>query len=301
MSNPERRNELYGLLGDLPARGRPISARTILVERRESYTLEKLLLDLNGQESVPAYLASPKEARGPLPAVLYNHAHGGAYEIGKEEFLTGRGALQKPAYAEVLTGMGYCALCLDTWAFGERRGKTESEIFKQMLWSGQVLWGMMVYDSIRALDYLLARPEVDPKRVATMGISMGSTMAWWLAALDTRVKVCVDLCCQTDFQAIIADRGLDRHGIYYFVPSLLKHFTTAQINALIAPRPHLATVGRYDQLTPEDGVDRIEAELKQVYADQGASDAWTLSRYDCGHMETAAMRQEVVEYLRRWL
>ncbi len=53
-----------------------------------------------------------------------------------------------------MTRRGYAALCIDTWAFGERRGRTESEIFKQMLWTGRVMWGMMVYDSLRAVDYL---------------------------------------------------------------------------------------------------------------------------------------------------
>lgn len=76
----------------------------------------------------------------------------------------------------------------------------------------------MVYDSIKALDYLTSRPDVDPKRLATLGISMGSTMAWWLAALDTRIKVCIDLCCLTDFHSLIEARGLDGHGLYYYVP-----------------------------------------------------------------------------------
>ena len=78
-----------------------------------------------------------------------------------------------------------------------------------MLWKGQVLWGMMVYDSIRAIDYLVSRPEVDQKRLGTVGMSMGSTMAWWVAALDVRIKACVDICCLTDFHALIVNRNLD--------------------------------------------------------------------------------------------
>ena len=136
-----------------------------------------------------------------------------------------------------------------------------------MLWRGQVLWGMMVYDSLRAIDYLVAREDVDAGRVATLGLSMGSTMAWWVAALDERVRVCVDLCCLTDFEALIETRGLDGHGIYYYVPGLLKQFTTAQINALIAPRAHLSLAGNHDRLTPPAGLDRIDAELRRVYAD----------------------------------
>jgi hypothetical protein len=68
-------------------------------------------------------------------------------------------------------------------------------------------------------------------------------MAWWTAALDERLKVTVDICCLTDFQALIANHNLSGHGVYYFVPSLLKHFTTSEINALIVPRPHLALAG----------------------------------------------------------
>ena len=211
-----------------------------------------------------------------MPCILYNHAHGGDYKLGKDELLVGRDALQDPPYARALTANGYVALCIDTWCFGERRGRTESEVFKEMLWKGQVLWGMMVYDTLRALDYLVSRPDVDPERVATIGISMGSTMAWWTAALDTRIKVCVDLCCLTDFEALIETRGLDGHGIYYYVPSLLKHFTTARINALIAPRAHLSLVGNYDRLTPPSGLDRIDRALTRVYEAEGAKDAWQL-------------------------
>ena len=52
----------------------------------------------------------------------------------------------------------------------------------------------MVYDSLKAVDYLLTRPDVDGNRIATLGMSMGSTMAWWVTALEPRVKVCVDIC-----------------------------------------------------------------------------------------------------------
>lgn len=296
-----RRQELYDLLGDLPPRSRPVDVQLIAEEEREGYVLELLVLDLNGIEPVPAYFVRPKDARGPLPVILYNHAHGGDYVLGKDELLAGRKVLQRPPYADVLTGLGYAALCIDTWAFGERRGRSEGEIFREMLWSGQVMWGMMVFDSLRAVDYLEGRPDVDPARIGTLGLSMGSTMAWWLAALDTRVKICIDICCLTDFEALIAHRSLEAHSVYYFVPGLLKHFTTAQINALIAPRAHLSLAGIYDPLTPPDGLDCIDAELRQVYTAAGAADAWRLSRYATGHMETAAMRAEIIAFLRRWL
>jgi len=301
LAKQQRRQQLYGLLGDLPDRDRAISVEKIGEEQREGYILERLMLDLNGIEVVPAYFVRPASQSNQAPAVLYNHWHGGDYDVGKDELITGgRGRKQGP-YAEDLTSMGYCALAIDHWVFGERRGRTESETFKQMLWQGQVMWGMMVYDSLRAIDYLVSRDEVDSERLATIGMSMGSTMAWWVAALDTRVKVCIDICCLTDFQALIETRGLDGHGIYYYVPSLLKHFSTAQINELIAPRPHLSLAGNYDPLTPPAGLDRIDAYLKQVYAAKCAPEAWRLVRHDVGHIETAAMRAEALKFLQLWL
>jgi dienelactone hydrolase len=159
----------------------------------------------------------------------------------------------------------------------------------------------MMFDAIKAVDYLVSRPDIDPERIATMGISLGSTTAWWLAALDTRIKVCVDICCLTDYQALIETNGLEYHSIYYYVPRLLKHFTAAQVNALTAPRHHLSLAGNYDCLTPPAGLDRIDAELRKAYAEEGAADRWKLLRYDIGHHETALMRKEIVSFLREWL
>jgi dienelactone hydrolase len=300
VDNESRREKLYSLLGDLPDRRRPISAQVLSISQEQNYTLEKLLLDLNGLEPVPAYFIKPP-GEGPFPCILYNHAHGGEYALGKDELIRGRMQLQPPPYAQVFAARGWAALCIDAWLFGERLGRSESELFKQMLWQGQVLWGMMVYDSLRAIDYLTTRPEVDSARLGTLGMSMGSTMAWWLAALDPRLRVCVDICCLTDFDALIESRGLEGHGLYYYVPSLLKHFTTAQINALIVPRPHLSLAGNLDPLTPPPGLDRVDRDLKDAYAQAGCPEKWSLQRFDVGHQETPAMRQAALAFLEKWL
>lgn len=296
-----RRQELYSLLGDLPPRDRPVHATLTRRDDRPGFVCEHLRLDLNGLEPVRAFFCKPAQASGRLATILFNHSHGGNYEIGKRELLDGRPYMATPSYAEELTRAGYAVLCIDHWAFGDRRGQTESAIFKQMLWEGRVLWGMMVYDSLKAVDYLLTRDDVEGRRIGTLGMSMGSTMAWWLAALDERITVCVDLCCLTDFQSLIETGQLDAHGVYYYVPGLLKHFTTAQINALIAPRPHLALAGMRDVLTPAAGLDRIDAELRREYAAAGAADRWRLLRYDVAHLETQEMRREALGWLNRWI
>jgi hypothetical protein len=298
-----RRKELWGLLGDLPPQ-RPPVARLLRKERHPGYTLEHLELDLNGIEPVPAYLLLPDRRPARAPALLYLHAHGGTYELGKEELVRGRRVL--PAYAPVLAEKGIVALALDSWCFSgrrhERNGRTgEWDTFKLMLWRGQVLWGMMLFDEVQALTYLIGRPEVDAARVGAFGLSMGATKAWWLAALDPRVRVCIDLCCLTDFEALIRTHHLRGHGIYYYVPGLLRHFHTHEINELIVPRPRLSLNGRKDRLTPQDGVERVRDHLLPLYARHGRAEDCRIELFDCGHRETPAMRRLVSEWLDRYL
>ena len=293
---PDRRAELYGLLGKLPPRDRQVGAQLVSTEDRGTYTLEKLILDLNGEEPAPAYFARPKGASGRLPTVLFNHSHGGGYKIGKTEFIEGREYLGKPPYAEFLTSLGYNALCFDAWIFGERSGRAELDMFKDMIWHGRVLWGMMVYDALKAVDYLVSRPDVDAKRLATVGMSMGSSTAQWAGALDPRLKVVVDICCLTDWHTLVEVGGLKGHGIYYYVPDLLNHFTTAQMNALIAPRAHLSLAGNQDHLTPLAGLDIVDAELKKAYGAAGHAQNWKLLRYDVAHQETPGMREQIRDW-----
>jgi pimeloyl-ACP methyl ester carboxylesterase len=292
-----RRAELYALMGDLPDRQRPVKAEKRDEREHDGYLLESWVFDLNGLEPVPAFLARPRSAQGRRPAILFDHSHGGGYDIGKKEFVEGRSYMQPEPYAKALTGAGYVALCIDHWCFGERHGETELETFKAMLWQGRVLWGMMVYDSLRALDWLLTRADVDPGRVGTLGMSMGSTMAQWLAALDERVKATVDINCLTEYHTLLAVKGLKGHGIYYYVPGLLKHFTASDVNALIAPRAHLGIAGLRDDLTPVAGLDIIDRELKLAYADAGHPERWRLLRYDVPHQETPEGRKEALAFL----
>ncbi|MBA3699282.1 MAG: acetylxylan esterase [Planctomycetes bacterium] len=300
MTPAARRAQLYGLLGDLPPRDRPITVETLSTEQRDGYVVEKLRLDLNGSQPVPAYFVRPATASGRIPVVLYNHSHGGKYTLGKDELFKGSAPYLTP-YADDLLQRGWAVLAIDHWLFGERSGRAEIDLFKEMLWNGKVVWGQMVYDNLRAIDYLVSRPDVDPKRIATLGMSMGSTMAWYTAALDERIIACADLCCLTDFHALIDSKGLGGHGIYYYVPNLLKHFSTTDINALIVPRPHLALAGTQDKLTPVAGLDTIDTNLTRLYTAAGVPERWKLIREDVGHLETPTMRAAVLAFLEKWL
>ena len=302
----KRRKELWSLLGDLPWEHRPgpVPLGGPKTEQHEGYTLERLVLDLNGLEPVPALLLIPEKRQAPAPGLLFIHWHGGMYDLGKEQLW--RGVDVQPAYAPVCAEKGLVTLAIDSWCFGERKheadGHTgEEDAFKLMLWRGQVLYGMMLFDELRALDYLASRPEVDPHRLGVMGMSMGATKAWWLAALDPRLRLTIDVCCLTDYEELIKANGLKEHGIYYYVPSLLKHFDTAQINELIVPRPRLSVNGRRDTLTPPAGVEKVRDHLLPLYQEYGQREDCHIELFDCGHEELPEMRRLVLEGMDRYL
>ncbi len=295
------RQDVLDILVELPRPERPITAELVCTEDAGNYVLERLVLDLNGYERVPALFCRPKTGAEPFPAVLFNHSHGGMYHIGKSELLTGCDYMQKPGYGPALAEAGIASLAIDHLCFEERSGRTESFVFKKLLWEGRWMWSQMVFDSLRALDYLCSRPDVDNLRVGTLGMSMGSSMAQWVAALDGRVKACADLCCLCNYQELLAENRLDLHGIYYYIPGLLNRLTTAALNALTAPRPHLCLVGEHDLLTPARAVARDELEIARAYESLGAPQNWRLRRYPVGHLETREMRRDVLEFLKEQL
>ena len=294
-----QRKKLFSLLGDLPMSQSPKPPRLLKKEQHDGYTLEHLEFDFNGIERVPGILLVPDKIKSKAPCMLYCHAHFGTYEIGKDELLNGRAVM--PAYAPVYAQKGILTLAIDSWCFGERKANSEMDAFKKMLWKGQTLFGMMLWDEMKALDYLLSRPEADAKRVGVFGLSMGSTKAWWLAALDTRITACFDLCCMTDFDELIKAKNLKGHGIYYYVPALLKHFNTGTINELIVPRPHVSLNGRLDDLTPPKGVEKVRDYLLPLYKKLGKAEDCRIELFDCAHEELPEMRKIIFTWLDKHL
>jgi dienelactone hydrolase len=299
-----RRTALWSLLGDLPWQHEPAPPKLVRTEEHDLYTLERLVLDLNGIEPVPALLIVPRKRKQRAPGLLFIHWHAGMYDLGKEQLIKGTDV--QPAYAPVLAELGVVTLAIDSWCFGERQHDTngrrgEEDAFKLMLWRGQVLWGMMLFDEFRAFSYLQSRPEVDPQKLGVTGMSMGATKTWWLAALDPRVRLAIDLCCLTDFDSLIAAHNLSGHGVYYYVPSLLKEFDTTAIHELIVPRPHLSVNGRKDPLTPPAGVEKIRDNLLPLYRQHGRQEDCHIELFDCAHEETPEMRSLVIDWMRRYL
>jgi dipeptidyl aminopeptidase/acylaminoacyl peptidase len=304
----EVRAKLEALLGDLPARPPRPAVTTLWREDRGGYWVEKFEFDNEAGATVPGYVLGPK---GVLksPAILYCHWHGGQYDSGKEELFRTNATPVAPGPA--LVERGYVVLAIDAYCFGERNGRGpggppekggpgEMTASKFNLWVGRSLWGMMVRDDLMALDYLVSRPEVDRERIGVTGISMGSTRTWWVLALDDRPRAGVGVCCLTRYQDLIRAGELRQHGIYYFVPGMLRHFDVEAVVALAAPRPLLFLSGEDDAGSPAAGIRTVESRVRPVYELFGASDNFQSVIYPAtGHVYTPEMWRRMVAWMDR--
>jgi hypothetical protein len=296
-------------LGELPERTAPPRSRVVSRERRDGYTLERVAIWNGVDQEIGALLLVPHGLTTPAPAVLWLHSS----TPDKNQVITPRTYGGDEPFGEELVRRGYVVMAPDAYWHGERAGagpagpfetwrEEQESLWKLHAWLGRTLWGMFVRDDRVALDYLCTRSEVDTERIGATGMSMGSTRAWWLAALDERVKATVATACLTRYQNLVRHGQLRQHGIYYFVSGLLRHFDVEAVLALIAPRAFLALTGELDAGSPADGVRDIEARVAPLYKTLGAAERFRSVLYpETGHTVTPQMRAETIAWLDRWL
>ncbi|MBF9058199.1 hypothetical protein HKCCSP123_03305 [Rhodobacterales bacterium HKCCSP123] len=295
---PFTRGRLWHLLG-WPG-GPTCTAATVTgtTEAQGPHRLTRLTLRIGGA-AVPALYLCP-EGPGTFPAVLYCHAHGKRYDRGAEELILGRPALLSP-YGPALAERGIASLCIDLAPFGGRQAEgPEAALAGACLWRGRPLMGQMLAELAAAFDWLASRTEIDARRIATLGLSMGGTHAYWLAALEPGVAACAHLCVFADIAPLIASGVHDLHGPYMTVPGLLAEGDMGDVAALVAPRPQLVFLGASDPLTPEAARGPALARLRAAYATRHDR-LDVLVDPDTGHRETPAMREAVLAFLSRHL
>ncbi len=265
------------------------------------WVLEDLLFKHPGGETIPAFFLRPPQHHAAVPALVYCHAHGNHYSMGRQELLEGRPKLQGP-YAGDLVRLGIAALCIEMPCFGDRRQFSESSLAKALLWRGETLFGKMLGEQAAGVDFLDSHPAVRADRIGVLGFSMGSTLAWWLAALDERLRAASALCSFADLETLVKSGAHDGHGIYMTVPGLLSAARSGEIAGAAAPRALQICVGLSDWSTPAPAFLAGRRDLQDAYDAVGASEKLSFHvETDTGHEETPAMRQTALAFLEREL
>src|SRR5262249_34923521 len=105
-------------------------------------------------------------------------------------------------------------------AFNQRSGQNEQLVGRTIFAAGFTWSGVIFWDDIRTVDYLVTRPEVDPKRIACVGQSVGGLRSCHLAALDDRIKAAVIVGWMASFPTQLKDHVRNSIGHTELVPGL---------------------------------------------------------------------------------
>lgn len=303
------------------------------------YVREKIVFSTAPEFRVPAYVLIPKQIRQPAPAIVDLHSHGGRFLFGKEKVVDlGANHEAMTEYhqrnydgrptATALVRRGYVVISIDAFMFGERRAlldadlrygwdrskysmddvrylnqrcaSRESTIAKGLTLAGITWSGIVTWDDIRTVDYLITRPEVDPKRIGCLGISMGGHRSLFLSGLDERIAAA----CVVGFMSTVKpmiQAHLDTHSFVHFVPHLHRWLDLPDVVSMMAPKPLLVQQCSQDALFPLAGMQQAITKIAAVYKKAGVPNQFTGRFYDVPHLFTRAMQDEAFDWFDRHL
>lgn len=280
-----RLGEALGL--EPPPPRTPLRARVLGALEREGYRVERVVFESRPGFPVTANVYVPDRAEGERrPAVLCPTGHWG---LAKTEPVV-------QARCIGLAKQGYVVLTYDPFGQGERavEGNDHHEYFRSIL-VGRNNLSFMVWDTIRALDYLLERPDVDPRRIACTGASGGGLNTLYAAAVDERIGVAVPVVYVTRLWEFLETRIT--HCPCSHVNGLASFMDMGDVAGLIAPRPLLLiTAGRDPSFTP-GGAREAADQAFGAYRAFGAEDRRAVREFDAEHDYDRPMREALYGWL----
>jgi dienelactone hydrolase len=307
---------------------------------RGDYVEEYLTFQTTPDLRVPAYLLIPKKAKLPAPGIVVLHCHGGLYVWGKEKVVEVEdeppvlSEFKQQLYggksiATELARRGYVVITIDMLYWGERRmlldddppsyrdprrmtkdeiatfnGRSQhaEQLVARSLFAAGITWpGVMLWDDLRTVDYLAARPDVDARRVGCVGLSVGGYRSFLLAALDQRIKVAVDVGWMSSLASHLRRHVIHSIGLTFQIVGLYRHLDLPDLAALIAPRSVLVINGSRDQLFPAEGVDAAFKKIDRCFRKAGVPDRQRCRLYDAPHQFNVEMQADAWEWIARWL
>ena len=305
------------------------------------YVREKVRFNTTPDIRVPAYVLIPKNAKFPAPGIMALHDHGGFYFWGKEKIVEVEDEhpvladFKKRYYAgnsiaSALARQGYVVVVIDMFYWGERRmlldgdpadwrerpkditperiaafnqrASQSEQLVGRTIYSAGFTWsGVMFWDDVRTVDYLLTRPEVDKNRIGCVGLSVGGLRSCHLAALDDRIKAAVVVGWMASFPTQLQKHIRNTIGHTKLVPGLYRYMDYPDVASLAMPSALLVINGSKDQLFDLDGVRACFDKLAACYKKAGVPDKIRTRLYDTPHEFNAEMQAEAWEWLKKWL
>ncbi len=251
----------------------PLNARTTGVLQRDAYTVEKVIFESRPQFPVTANLYVPRGAGGArMPAVVGCCGH----------TTEGKAGAAYQGFAQGLARLGYVALIFDPPGQGERlqygdaagrsrhgAGTREHLLAgNQQFLVGESLAAWRAWDGIRALDYLLTRPEVDPQKIGVTGNSGGGTETAWLCGVESRWAMAAPSCFITTFRRN-AENELPADTEQMVPRVLAAGLDHADFIAAMAPKP-VILLGQERDFFDVRGLEEAHGRLQKLYALLGA-------------------------------
>jgi dienelactone hydrolase len=285
-------NRWLDFLGRFPETRPPLNPAVIAVEEKEKFVRQKITYEVEPGIPVEAYLLTPKGKKQSLPAMVVLHSTVD-YTIRQPAGLEGPEDKQIGVH---LAERGYVAICPRNfiWDYGGLKWMDAVAKVKRDHpdWKGMA---KMIWDGMRAVDYLCSLDCVDKSRIGCIGHSLGGKEALFLAAFDPRIKVTVSS------EGGIGQEFSNWDAEWYLGPDIRKPdfpLKNNQVLALIAPRPFLLLGGN-----SADG-DRswpYILSVKPIYAVLGAGDAIAFFNHGQGHAYPPEAQKRAYEWIDRWL
>ncbi|MGD9646968.1 MAG: alpha/beta hydrolase [Pirellulales bacterium] len=294
------REQLFDMLGLAPRPPRGDLQATITGQlERDGVIVERLHFQSIPGLYVTGNFYRPAGAGGRLPTILYVCGHGRT----KIDGVSYGNKVNYQHHGCWFAQHGYNCLTIDTVQLGELEGEHHGTYRLGRWWwiaRGYTPAGVEAWNSIRALDYLESRPDVDTERLGVTGRSGGGAYSWWLAALDDRPACIAPVAGITDLQNHVVDNCIEGHcDCMYMVNYYGWDFAT--LACLAAPRPLLLCNTDSDRIFPLSGVERIHGRLRDLYASYGAADKLGLFISPGPHADTQELQLGVFRWMNHYL